>query len=143
MNQQHPQVETLPLQDADTSERVVVDRSPEGLHLRGSKCVSCSATYFPPADICFECQATRLEPVSLTARGRLYSYSTVHVSSSRPVPYTIGYVDLESGVRILAQLPEDHSLEPDVAVELSPTSTNENWFFIRSDAGQVAEGARA
>lgn len=44
--------------------------------------------------------ADRPENVS----GRLYTWSTVHVSASRPVPYTLGYVDLEDGLRVLAVL---------------------------------------
>jgi uncharacterized protein len=43
------------------------------------------------------------------ATGRLYSWSTVHVSASRPVPYTLGYVDLEDGLRVLALLDGDTS----------------------------------
>lgn len=39
--------------------------------------------------------------------GRLYSWSTVHVSASRPVPYTLGYVDLDDGLRVLATLAGD------------------------------------
>ena len=41
------------------------------------------------------------------ATGRLYSWSTVHVSASRPVPYTLGYVDLDDGLRVLALLEGD------------------------------------
>jgi len=39
--------------------------------------------------------------------GRLYTWSTVHVSASRPVPYTLGYVDLDDGLRVLVQLAGD------------------------------------
>jgi uncharacterized protein len=43
------------------------------------------------------------------ATGRLYSWSTVHVSASQPVPYTLGYVDLDDGLRVLARLDGDTS----------------------------------
>ena len=36
--------------------------------------------------------------------GWLYTWATVHVSASRPVPYTLGYVDLDDGLRVLALL---------------------------------------
>lgn len=38
------------------------------------------------------------------AAGRLYSWSTVHVSATRATPYTLGYVDLDGGSRVLAVL---------------------------------------
>ena len=39
-----------------------------------------------------------------SATGRLYSWSTVHVSASRATPYTLGYVNLDDGSRVLALL---------------------------------------
>ena len=55
------------------------------------------------------------------ATGRLYSWSTVHVSASRPVPYTLGYVDLDDGRRVLAQLDgEAGELRMDGPVRLVP-----------------------
>ncbi|MGH3246996.1 MAG: OB-fold domain-containing protein [Trebonia sp.] len=35
------------------------------------------------------------------------SWATVHVSSSRPVPYTLGYVDLPRELRVLALIGGD------------------------------------
>ena len=55
------------------------------------------------------------------ATGRLYSWSTVHVSASRPVPYTLGYVDLDDGLRVLARLDGDPgALRMDGPVRLVP-----------------------
>jgi uncharacterized OB-fold protein len=54
--------------------------------------------------VCNLCLSSPQEEVSLGNSGRLYAFSTVHVSSSRPVPYTLGFVDLPSGVRVLALL---------------------------------------
>lgn len=42
--------------------------------------------------------------VEVGPEGLLYSHSTVHVSSSRETPYTIGYVDFPSGLRVLASV---------------------------------------
>lgn len=42
-----------------------------------------------------------------SASGRLCSWSTVHVSASRATPYTLGYVDLDDGLRVLALLDGD------------------------------------
>lgn len=53
--------------------------------------------------------------------GRLYTWSTVYVSASRPVPYTLGYVDLDDGLRVLARLDGDPgALRMDGPVRLVP-----------------------
>src|SRR3546814_2520605 len=46
--------------------------------------------------------------VEVGPEGVLYSFSTVHVSSSQPVPYTIGYVDFPGDVRVRS---EEHTYE--------------------------------
>src|SRR3546814_10819332 len=56
------------------------------------------------SDVCssdFQC-------VEVGPEGVLYSFSTVHVSSSQPVPYTIGYVDFPGDVRVLAKVRGPH-----------------------------------
>lgn len=66
--------------------------------------------------------STEPDPVRpACATGRLYSWSTVHVSASRPVPYTLGYVDLDDGLRVLALLDGDAAeLRMDGPVQLVP-----------------------
>jgi uncharacterized OB-fold protein len=87
--------------------------------LCGSRCARCAALTFPARAICHRCAGTNLEPAEIGTDGRLYSWSTVRVSSSRSVPYTIGYVDLPGGVRVLAFIEGDPaSLRPDCAVRL-------------------------
>ncbi|MBZ5739546.1 OB-fold domain-containing protein [Nocardioides sp. GBK3QG-3] len=76
--------------------------------LVGSRCGDCGTRAFPARTVCPRCARPRPEPSPLGSRGRLYSWTTVHVSSSRPTPYDIGYVDLSDpegvGVRVLAPL---------------------------------------
>jgi hypothetical protein len=53
--------------------------------------------------------------------GRLYSWSTVHVAAGRATPYTLGYVDLDDGSRVLALLDGDPGvLRIDAPVRLVP-----------------------
>jgi uncharacterized protein len=93
---------------------------PDGLpQLHGSRCTRCGALGYPARAACHRCAGTQLAPAALSPAGRLYSWSTVHVSASRPVPYTLGYVDLPEGVRVLAQVAGDPALlTPDCAVRL-------------------------
>lgn len=72
--------------------------------LRGSRCPACQQLAFPPREMCDQCYHRPQEDVSLGSEGSLYAFSTVHVSSSHEVPYTLGFVDLSSDIRVLARL---------------------------------------
>ncbi len=77
-----------------------------GGHLLGSRCRECGATFFPPRRICPRCMKEGiLDPLPLTPRGALYTYTVIRQAPPRyPVPYAVGYVDLPEGVRVFAQL---------------------------------------
>ena len=113
-----------------------------GDSLIGTLCTVCSAGFFPQRDLCFECGSDQVVPTNLGAEGILYSYSRVEISSSRPVPYTIGYVDLPSGVRVFADI-EGAGLSPDLRVVLDVHS-DRSWAFVPGQAPPVtADGAVA
>jgi len=74
--------------------------------LIGSRCNKCGEVFFPKKDlsICSNCQSTNLDDITLSSKGKIYSYSVV---MQRPpeyykgdVPYAIGFVELPEGVRI-------------------------------------------
>jgi len=100
--------------------------------LAGSRCERCGALGYPARAACHRCAGTVLAPAALSPAGRLYSWSTVHVSASRPVPYTLGYVDLPEGVRVLAQVAGDPALlTPDCAVRLVPAADELTFAVAR------------
>lgn len=80
------------------------DEGAEPTSLLGGQCAACSATSYPRAYICPDCNGTDIEGVELPADGVLYSWTTVHISPTFPTPYTLGYVDLSNGLRVLAQI---------------------------------------
>jgi uncharacterized protein len=114
-----------PLPDLDE----IIALTPDGTELVGSRCSTCGTQFFPRRQLCFACGADTVTDVDLGNSGVLYSYSRVEVSSSRPTPYTLGYVDLDSGVRVLADVtvPADQ-LIPDLPVMLT-TNPDGTWSF--------------
>ena len=67
----------------------------------------------------------------------LYSYSTVHVSATREVPYTIGYIDFPSGLRAFAHVrAAQDALRCDLPVTLR--AKGDAWWVEPSDAGGAA-----
>ena len=72
--------------------------------LRGSRSASSGVEAFPARPICPQTGARDMEPALFGPHGTLYSFSTVHVSATRAVPYTLGYVDFPSGLRAFAHV---------------------------------------
>jgi hypothetical protein len=110
--------EVQPIADLDVAEQ------PSFVMLGGATFLLCAQTAesrrsFPHTD--------GAQRIKVGPEGVLYSFSTVHVSSSQPVPYTIGYVDFPGDVRVLAKvrgpLP---ALRCDCVVRLA--NENSEWF---------------
>jgi uncharacterized OB-fold protein len=62
-----------------------------------------------------------MEEVRLSHRGRLYSYSVIHVSAPGfKAPYAVGYVDLPEGPRLFGHLDgwQDGPIPLDSSVEI-------------------------
>jgi hypothetical protein len=75
------------------------------IRLRGSECPHCGRRYFPPKARCPECLKSSSKSVALDTRGTLYSHTTVYIPSRNfKPPYTVGYVELDGGVRIFGQI---------------------------------------
>lgn len=98
----------------------------------GSRCVECGQLAFPPVRLCRNCRKTEQEGHDLSNHGNLYSYTIVHISSTRPVPYAVGYIDLADGVRVLGDLeiPPD-ALACDIRVRLNNGPAG--WAFSCSE----------
>ena len=89
--------------------------------LIGTWCRDCEMKTFPPVEVCPECMSENLEPVVLSVRGTLYSWSVVHVAPKGwRLPYIAAYVDLPEGVRVFTHIvgTSPEALAFDMAVEL-------------------------
>ena len=75
------------------------------LHLVGMACAECGTKAFPAREVCSACGSDDVEPASLQRSGKLYSFSEVHVAPKGfAIPYVVGYVDLDDGVRLFGQV---------------------------------------
>lgn len=69
-------------------------------------CRACARHQFYPRGFCTRCLSDQLDWVQASGRGRIYTYTVCHVApqpafESR-VPYAIGMIELDEGVRMLA-----------------------------------------
>ena len=76
-----------------------------GVALLANRCKSCGQTFFPKALLCFSCFNEDMEDLTLSHRGKLYSYTVANMASMHfEPPYAIGLIDMPEGVRIFTPL---------------------------------------
>lgn len=115
--------------------------------LMASRCAPCGVVAYPPLRQCPKCWG-ELDAQPLSNRGRLYTYSTVHVApAGRSVPYTIGYVDLPEGARVFAHLAKTDELllAPGLPVRLHLDQAGEGFVgtWVVDNPGEQAEDSDA
>ena len=85
----------------------------EGARLHGARCTCCNTPYFPRVSACRNpaCEESKIVPCTFGGEGRLWSYSVADFPPPPPhrydkpfVPYAIGVVDLDSGLRVVGQM---------------------------------------
>jgi uncharacterized OB-fold protein len=68
--------------------------------LMAAKCSKCGTLLLPPRPVCTKCLSTDFKWVELKGKGKLLSYTVIHVSPMQfqsMAPYTVGIVELEDG----------------------------------------------
>lgn len=78
--------------------------------LLGSQCPACMAKTFPARDFCPDCTTEQAPlPAVLANEGSILTYTVVHQAPGNwSTPYALAYVDLDDGVRVLAQIDHPH-----------------------------------
>lgn len=94
-----------PVPDADS--QPFWDGAERG-ELRIQRCDDCGEHVFYPRAVCPRCGGDRLDWVTARGEGTVHSFTVVHraapVGFADAVPYTVGLVDLDEGVRLMASL---------------------------------------
>jgi uncharacterized OB-fold protein len=82
---------------------------PDGPRLLAARCGACGKPHFPAGVVCPYCGADGCGPLPVGPDARLWLFTTV---SSRPpgyrgaLPFGLGVVELECGLRVIARLTE-------------------------------------
>jgi uncharacterized protein len=112
----------------------VPDDPAEAPRLLGSRCHACGEHFFPRRLVCAKCLAEGCEDVLLGPRGRLWTWTYVHVplfakKDARVDAYGVGQVDLPEGPRVQAILlggPEDFRIGIDMELDLETLRTDDD-----------------
>ena len=74
-------------------------------------CERCGRNQFYPRSVCRYCGGSALRWIESTGRGRIYTFSVVYrpptPEYAADVPYALGLVDLDEGVRMLTNVLDD------------------------------------
>ena len=81
--------------------------------LMAAKCNKCSLLMLPPRPVCNNCYSKDLSWVELKGRGKLLTYTVIHVAPTQfetLAPYAVGIVKLDEGPQLLGMI---RGVEPD------------------------------
>jgi uncharacterized protein len=71
--------------------------------LMAGKCLKCGKIHLPPRPLCDNCFSQDFEWVSVSGKGKLVTYTVIHVAPKQfqdLTPYAVGIVELENGLKI-------------------------------------------
>jgi uncharacterized OB-fold protein len=89
--------------------------------LMAVRCSKCGKLLVPPRAFCPDCYCSSLRWVELRGRGKLQTFSVVHIapkSFTVQAPYTIGIVKLEEGVSLPGRILLSKDEEPEIGMDL-------------------------
>src|SRR5882672_6928692 len=89
---------------------------PQRYRFEAARCRTCDKVAFPPRLVCPKCRGEAFEPVVLSDRGKLVTWTILHVAPkgfAAQTPYVVGIVELDGGVRVTAQISDVDPAELD------------------------------
>ncbi|MEM0217738.1 MAG: Zn-ribbon domain-containing OB-fold protein [Candidatus Nezhaarchaeales archaeon] len=92
--------------------------------LIGNKCSTCNKIFFPPRLVCPYCGSVKLSESKLPERGKLVDYTVVYSAPEcyeAVIPYVVGLVELENGVKIVAPITDVDVNEVEEGMEVELT----------------------
>lgn len=108
--------------------------------LVGGHCKSCDARTFPAYPVCPKCMSEDVEHQDMPKTGTVYAASIVHVGPAKwHRPFTVGYVDLDNGVRVFSHLKGEPKISDRVTIDMAevgrePGGKQINSFvFVKKD----------
>ncbi|NNE40779.1 MAG: Zn-ribbon domain-containing OB-fold protein [Marinicaulis sp.] len=91
--------------------------SDSGWDLVGQKCVDCGKIAYPRKRVCPQCFSSDLDEYLLSRSGTLHTFTTTYLGSpSLKPPYTIGFLDLPEGIKLMGVILAAHPTESSLTV---------------------------
>ena len=101
--------------------------------LMGAKCKKCGKVHLPPRPLCGSCFSKEFEWIELSPKGKLLTYTVIHVAPSQfqgMAPYAVGIVQLENGVKIPGMIrasPENIKIGMQLTMDFGTCAATQQW----------------
>jgi uncharacterized OB-fold protein len=101
--------------------------------LVGGKCKKCGKIHLPPRPLCDNCFSKEFEWVELPQKGKLLTYTVIHVAPTQfqgMAPYAVGIVQLENGVNIPGMVrvtPEQIKIGMQLTIDFGACAATQPW----------------
>ncbi len=102
--------------------------------LMGGKCKKCGKVHLPPRPLCDNCFSKEFEWVELPQKGKLLTYTVIHVAPTQfqgMAPYAVGIVQLENGLKIPGMIrgvaPEQIKIGMPLTIDFGTCAATEPW----------------
>ncbi len=100
-------------------------------------CEECNNLQLAPAVVCRRCGAGHVRNTELPGRGRLYTYTTIHVPPenwNKKVPYVVGVLRMINGLLLTASCREDSFDKLVIGDEFDVWVENSSFIFTPPDS---------
>lgn len=80
---------------------------PTRFRLEAAKCKGCGTVNFPVRQVCSSCRGTESEPTALSRKGKVITYTVVHVAPddfAMEAPYAMAVIETPEGARLMLQI---------------------------------------
>ena len=102
--------------------------------LMAGKCLKCGKIHLPPRPLCDNCFGQDFEWVSISGKGKLLTYTVIHVAPQQfqaLAPYAVGIVELEKGLKIPGMIQgatqENLKIGMELTLDFGTCSTSQQW----------------
>ncbi len=102
--------------------------------LLGVRCNKCGRIYLPPRTLCSDCYSRDFEWTELPTKGKLLTYTVIHVAPEKfqsMTPYAVGVIELENGLKIpgmIREVPTDQiKIGMKLAIDFGICDTAQTW----------------
>ncbi|MCJ7762579.1 Zn-ribbon domain-containing OB-fold protein [Candidatus Bathyarchaeota archaeon] len=102
--------------------------------LMAGKCLKCGKIHLPPRPLCDNCYSTEFQWVEISGKGKLLTYSIIHVAPPQfqsLTPYTVGIIELDGGLKIPGMIQnlkqEQLKIGMPLTVDFGTCSTTQQW----------------
>jgi uncharacterized protein len=89
-------------------------------------CLACERAFWFPREVCPRCLSSRIEWRPASGRGEVYAFTVEHRPTQLQAvfgdaPYVIALVELDEGVRLMANIVGEHTSGPEVGLPVAVT----------------------